>query len=198
MGTEYKFGSATNYVEVQTDGTLNLGGTARVYKKVVIANANLGKGGTAPDEIIIGNYTGWEFDLNDDAVMTRSIPKDWATGTDIVVEVCWYCNEAYAAANAEVRWNCAWSCSPHDGTEAVDAPTHGSSGNSGDINIPATAKYLREDAVVTIPGASIAAGDEIGLTLSRVALGAGNNPTAKPTVLHCYLKYQIDKLGSTT
>ncbi len=198
MGNAYSLGSGVNVTSFDNDGRQSMAGNAQVFRKVVIANANLGKGTTAPAEVVIGNFTGWEFDVNDDAVVTTAIPKDWAAGTDIVIQACWYCNEAYAPGNGEVRWNAAWSCAPHDVAEALDAPTHTGSGNSGDINIPATAKYLLENDIVTIPGASIAAGDEIGVTVSRVALGAGNNPTAKPTMLHLYLKYKVGQIGSAT
>jgi hypothetical protein len=191
-------GDGTNYAQFAADGELTLAGTARVAKTIILANANLGKGTTAATQVVLGNYDGWEFDIDDDAVVTHGVPKDWASGTDITIDLSWYINEAYATNSGEVRWQVAWSMCPHNGSEAVDAPTHASSGDSGDINIPATAKTLSENTAVTIPAASIALGDEIGLTLKRVALTGGNNPTAKPTVIHLYIRYIADKLGTAT
>jgi len=197
-GAKLGDGGATNYAAFAADGELTLAGTARVTKTLVLSNADLGKGTTAPAEVALGNYTGWEFDLNDDAIMTTALPKDWASGTDIEIEVCWYVNEAYALQSAEVKWQVAWSMTPHDGTEALDAPTHTGTDNSGDVNINATAKTLLETTVETIPAASIAVGDEIGLTVKRIALTGGTDPTAKPTIIHVYINYTADKLGAAT
>ena len=194
-GPSGNIGDATNYTEIKTDGEINLHGTARVYKKKIIPVQDLSVGGTAPDQAILGNVLGYSYDINDDSVFSTELPNDWCSGTDVVISCDWYINEAYAAANGEVRWQAAWSALPHDSTEAVDAPTHSGSDNSGDINIPATAKYLTETAVETIPAASLSAGDEIGITFKRVALGDGANPTADPVVVNIYLKYTSDRLG---
>jgi len=197
-GPSGNIGDATNYCEIKTDGEINLHGTARVYKKVIIPVQELSDGGTAPDAAILGNTLGYSYDLNDDSVFTTELPRDWAAGTDIAIMVDWYINEAYATGSGEVRWQAAWSCIPHDNTEAVDAPTHSATDNSGDINIPATAKYLTETTVETIPAASVSAADEIGITLKRVALGGGSDPTADPVVVNVYLKYISDRLGEAT
>jgi hypothetical protein len=191
-------GAWTNYASFAADGELTLHGTARVTRIDLLANANLGKGTTGMEQIIVGNYTAWEADIDDDAVISTAIPKDWAPGTDIVVEVCWFVDEAYATASAEVRWQVDWSATPNDGSEAIDAPTHSGSGDTGDVNVPATANGVTESEAVTIPGASLAVGDEIGLTLSRIDLADGTDPTAKPSVVHLYLKYTSDRLGEAT
>lgn len=66
----------TNYAAFAADGTLTLNGTARVIRTLAIANANLGKGGTAPSQVIVGNYNVWEYGVNDDTVFTFHIPHD--------------------------------------------------------------------------------------------------------------------------
>jgi hypothetical protein len=191
-------GGTTNYCQIAADGEITLAGTARVKKHVDLANAALGKGSTAPTQVIIGTYTAWEFDIGDDAVLDLDVPPDWASGTDIVLTVCWYIDEAYATASGEVQWRMAWSACPHDSTEAIDAPTHTGSADSGDVNIPATAKYLTETTVLTISGASLSAGDALGITLSRIALTGGTDPTADPAIVHVEMQYTADKLGEAT
>ena len=185
----------TNYVGVATDGTLTLYGTSRKAKHEVIANAALGKGATAPTEVVVGNYTVWEFGLNDDAVLDWEVLSDWAPGTDVEVHIHWQINEAYAAASGEVQWQATWSACPHDETEALDSPTHTGTLDSGDQNIPTNARELAFTNIGTIPGASLSAEDSIGLILKRVALDAGTDPTAEPGVLFLEFHYTVDKFG---
>ena len=191
-------GGTTNYCQIAADGEITLAGTARVKKHVSLANASLGKGTTAPSQVTIGNYNAWEFDISDDSVLDIDLPPDWASGTDVVFVVCWYINEAYATNSGEVQWRMAWSACPHGATEAIDAPTHSGSSDSGDVNIPATAKYLTETTVLTISGASLSVGDAIGITLSRIALTGGTDPTADPAIVHVEMQYTADKLGEAT
>lgn len=190
-------GAPTNYANIAPDGEVTLVGTARVMKHIFLDNADLGKGTTAPSQTIIGNYTAWEFDVDDDCVVDFIVPSDWDSSTDIDIEVCWYIDEAYATNSGEIRWQAAWSACPHTSTEAIDAPTHTGTDNSGDINIPATAKYLTETTVETIPAASLSAGDDIGITFSRVAIGDGSNPVADPGVTHIKIKYTSNCLGGS-
>ena len=156
---------------------------------------NLGKGSTKPTEVIVGNFNTVEYGINDDSVFSFHVPDDWSAGTDLVLKVHWQADEAYATNNGEVRWNTAWVAIPPNNTEILDSPTHSGSGNSGDVDIPANAKQLREDTVVTIAGASLSIGDCIGVTLSRVALGDGSNPTAEPGVVNVHIHYTSDNIG---
>lgn len=184
-----------NVVSLGSGGVL-MSGTARVIKKMYLNNAAFTKGGTAPTQVILGNLNGWEFDIGDDAVMTRMICSDWATGTDLTVKVCWYIDEAYTS-DKEIQWRIDWSALPHDFSETVDSPTHSGQIDSGVINIPAVAKRMGTSTVGTISGASLSAGDMLGFTLSRIAV-AGDDPTAKPTIHHLIIEYTADKLGTAT
>jgi len=188
-------GEDDSIVSIGSGGVL-MSGTARVTKCYQITNAALGKGSTKPDEIIVGNYWGWSYDIDDDSVFTIILPDDWAVGTDVLIYVRWAIDEAYATANGEVRWEATWSATPADSTEAIDVA--GTTDNSGDVNIPATAYFLTETLVETIPGASLAAGDEIGITLKRVAIGDGTDPTADPVATCVGFTYTADKLGEAT
>jgi len=190
-------GGASNYAEIKADGEINLHGTARVKKQIRIDNADLGKGTTAASQVVIGNYSAWEYDVNDDSVFTFHLPNDWASGSDITINIDWYINEAYAANSGEIKWEVSWSAAPHDDSEAIDAPTHTGSSDTGDVNIPATAKHLTSNSL-TISGASLSAGDQIGVTLKRVAITDGSNPAVDPGVVDLNIEYTADKLGEAT
>lgn len=159
-----------------------------VYKTVDISY-DLGLGVSSPTGTKIGDYLGWAYTINDDSLFDVCLPNDWKSGTDVEVYVLWAIDEAYATGNGEVRWQLDWSAVPRDASEALDAPTHTGSDNSGDINIPATAKTLTSSLVETIAAANLSADDVLGIQFSRVAIGDGNNPTAEPTVLALQFKY---------
>lgn len=196
-------GGSAGHVKVADDGTttltakgLLLEGTARVTKEIILAAAYLERGVTAPDLSLLGDFLTWSYDINDDSVITALIPDDWAPGTDIIIKVHWFIDEAYAA-DKEVKWQCEYSLCPHDETEAIDAPTHSGTLTSSSQNIPAVAKRLTETQIGAISAASISAGDEIGLTLTRIAAD-NDDPTADPQVVHLEIMYTANKLGIAT
>lgn len=190
-------GAPTNYANFGPDGELTLVGTARVLDQIAVNNANFGKGATAPDQVILGNYTGWEYEIDDDSVFSIHIPHQYEPGTDLTLKFDWYVDEAYATNSGEVNFQVVWDATPHDSTEPIDNPTHGATVTTGDINIPATAKYFTSNSV-TISGTNIVADDQIGITLSRIALVGGNDPTAKPTIVDVHIEYTMNKLGIAT
>lgn len=173
-------------------------GPQQIVKTIDIEADSLGKGSTKPTEVIVGHFNTVEYGINDDSKFSFHVPDDWDTGTNIVLAVHWQVDETYAANSGEVRWNVAWDAIPPDDVELLASPTHSGSANSGDIDIPANARQLREDDVVTIAGASLSAGDCIGVTLSRVALGAGSNPTAEPGIVNVHIHYVAGSLGGNT
>lgn len=190
-------GGTTNYLDISTDGTLTLVGTAKVDKHLSIQNANLGKGNTAPTQVILDNYNGWEFDINDDSILDIELPHELDTSEDIIIHISWYVDEAYSVSNAEVQWQLDWSATPHDSTEPIDAPTHGGTIQTGDINIPAMAKSIHHVTNMVIDAGNITdTHDLIGVKISRIALNGGSNPFAKPTVVGVHLEYTADKLGT--
>ena len=183
-----------NSTIIKPDGEVNLEGTARVTRGISINNANLGKGSTAPSQVIIGNYNSWEFSINDDSVFTFHLPNNWAVGTDVILEICWYIDEA---GGDEIKWRVDWSATPHNSTEVIDAPTDSGNSDTGDIVIPATVKYLTTNDLI-IPGANLSVEDQLGIKLSRISITDGVNPTNKPAVIDIHIQYTLDKLGEAT
>lgn len=179
----------TNPPTWRLDGIFML--NTAVVDHVDIQNAALGKGATAPTEIIIGVYTAWEYDINDDSHMDFILPHKYIAGSDVVINICWGIDEAYVTNSAEVRWACEWKAI--EVGEVISGG--GTTDNSGDINIPAVAWTFIGTLVETIPGASLAAGDQIGLDIHRVALGDRVNPTAKPAILSIHIEFEVDKIG---
>ncbi len=185
-------GGVTNHTKILPDGEITLFGTARVKAQIAIDNANLGKGATRATEVIIGNYNAWLFGINDDSVFTFHVPHEYASGTDIVINIDWYIDEP---AGDEIKWQITWSATPHDSTEAIDSA--GASVDTGDILIPTTPKFLTTNGL-TIPGAGLTEGDQVGVTLKRIAITDGTNPGNEPAVVDLHIEFTKNKLGEAT
>ncbi len=187
----------TNYTALASDGLQTMVGTARVKKEFTIDAINLDKGNQGPDAVILGNSIGYSYDIGDDSVMNFEIPYDCDTSEDIKIEIYWYINEARTGANEEVQWRAQWSACPANATEAIDAPTHTGTIDFGDQLIPTVAKYLTEVSG-TIAAASIADADFVSMTIDRVVLDGGANPTADPVIVQIEVEYTMNKLGKAT
>jgi len=185
-----------NSTIIKPNGEINLEGTARVKKQIYLDNANLGKGGTAPDQIIDGGCTAWEFDIGDDSVLVTELPKDWAESTDLTIKICWYIDEEYSS-DKEVQWRTSWIAIGHDGTEQVGSPEHSGQVDSGDINIHAVANTMLLSSICTISSSNLSVGDMLGLTISRIDV-THDDPTNDPRVHHVLVEYTADKLGKAT
>jgi hypothetical protein len=187
-----RLGNASNYTQIDDDGTLTQVGTARTYKLVNLGIDGLAQGASAPSVVKLGNFYGYGFTKGDDGyVRAFELPCDWDSTTGITVKIHWYINEAYATRSGEVRWNILYTPRAESG-EAVDSGSL--TLDFGDVNIPAVAKHLIETEA-TIPAANLAVDDVIGMILTTVSLTAGVDPTAEPVCVGIEIEYVSNKLG---
>ena len=191
----FQIGDETNYILFSPDGEISLHGNARVLRELAFPLEGIGKGATAPTVTRLANSYGWAFTIGDDGYACFEVPLDWDSSTSIEITMHLYVDEAYAFNSAEVRFQGTWSASPEDGSEAIDAATHTGTLDSGDINIPATAKAEFEISLGSIPAASLAAHDIVHILFSRIALAAGNDPAAEPVVTAVEYEWTANKLG---
>lgn len=191
-------GGTTNYLGVDASGRLTLYGAARVMDEIEVFPSALGRGSTKPDEVNVGNFSGLSYDIGDDSIFQVEVPSDWDSSSALTMYIYWYINEAYATGSGEIQWRARWSACPTDGSELVTGPTHTGTIDFGDQNIHATANRLVKSNAGTIAAASLTAHDMIGLTLDRVALDGGSNPTADPVILRVEFTYISNKLGDAT
>jgi hypothetical protein len=145
--------------------------------------------GVPPTPVTRTPYRGYSYTIADASILSAPVPNDWEDlpSTAITFYVRWLCNEAYALANGEVRFQSLYYTTDQN-NQLLGAGTTATV-NSGDVNIPTTALMIQESACGTILAANLAAGDTIGVTLSRVALGAGVNPTAEPEIIAVWMEY---------
>ncbi len=195
MGEAYALGSGANVTKFDNNGRQTMAGNARVMKEVPLNITSLAPGASGAAQGKIGNYPGWEFGINDDMLDEFEVPFDWDESTDLQFKVYWGIDEAYVTNSGEVQWQIVWSACPSDASEALDAPTHTGTIDFGDQNIPATAKFLTKTGAGLVAAASLAHGDLMGFTLSRVALDGGSNPGAEPIAVHVEVEYVAHSLG---
>ncbi len=189
-----KFGDGSNYTNFNSVGRQTMSGTGRVLEKTLINLEGLEKGATAPTVTRVGNLYGYAFGINDDGYLQFDVPWDHDLSEGQPISIHLYINEAYATNSGEVRFQGAFSCIAEG--ESVVAPTHSGTLDSGDINIPATANALFHITLGTIPADHLTTHDTVTILLTRIALVAGNNPTAEPVVLHVDFESVKNSLGA--
>lgn len=140
--------------------------------------------GTVPPAVAAFNgYQAAAFTVNDDCVLPNfQMPDGYLQNIGIMVSFRWQISEAFAVGNAQVRFQFDWAATPADESEDLTAPTHTGTGNTGDLPVPAIQDALANDAICTIPGASLSALDSIGFTLTRIA-AAGAAPLVEPRII---------------
>jgi len=166
-------------------------GTSKVGV-IEIPTATLAVGATPPAAVTRAPFSGYGYTVGDDSYFQFPLPADYELQTgaslpDFSVYARWCCNENYAAANGEVRFQVSWVVSNQNGEALLSG--RGGQDHSGDINIPATALQIQETRIADITTDYILAGDTIGCTLSRVAAEAGTAPTAEPEILKLWVVY---------
>lgn len=169
-------------------GITVLGYGHRLSGRIPIEITRLAAGDVPPTSVVVGNFQGYAFTIADDGQFSFPLPDDYLPGTDIDLYVRWACNETYAANTGEVRWEAYYQTVANDMSQAIGAGTGGTL-NSGDINLPAAARRLRENRIGIIPAANIDLGDTIRVDIERVALVAGNNPVQEPEIYAVFLDY---------
>jgi len=183
-----------HYARFAADGELNLYGTARVTRMINLGIDGLATGAAAPVVRRLGDFYGYEFSLNDDGfVRPFEIPYDCDITAPINFKIHWYINEAYGLSNGEIKWEIKYT--PRAIGEVVNAGS--ATLDTGDINIPGTALFLAENAVV-IPAAALAFDDVIGIQVKRIALTGGVDPAAEPVIVGLEITYIANKLGVAT
>lgn len=190
-------GDTTNYAEIKNDGELSLHGSAQVKHTVWFTGA-LEHGATPPDYTELGDYPAWSYDINDDSKIAMPIPKWVDTSATFQAHIVWAIDEAYSLGSGEIQWQLDWSACPYDASEAVDSPSHNGQVKSGDVNIPATAKYLTITSFTAIAASNIADEDIFGAKVSRVAIDDGDDPTADPCIIAVIIEFTKNKLGEAT
>lgn len=187
-------GGTTNYANFATDGELTLVGTARVIKEIVIPMEAVFPGPVAPTATIIGNFVVRQFSqaVTQSVFAVFHVPKDWASGTNILIHVHW----APINGNAgDVVWDIDYKSIASDNNEVL-------SGAGTALTVTDSTQTLQDELLessdMTISGAGLALEDTIGITVSRDTGDAADTYASAASLVLVEIKYTADKLGTGT
>lgn len=187
-----KVGAGANYLEVKSDGEINLHGTARVTKTVTMdyftATMNSGN-----ENRIYGRDA--DPDADEYIIWTVYIPNDIASGTDVVVKFRWCPTVSNVSGSDKyVYWRGDYNS--HGSSGIIGAPP---SVNPFSTTVPdeEIARTVHETTFETISGLS--AGDFLSIRMYRDADHASDDyPNDVFVFLNAFIEYTADKLGTAT
>ena len=151
-------------------------------------------GGSGTVITAVGDYVGEAFGIGDDIYVVFEVFDDWDETSDFTIGMH-YCHNTAGESAEEMQFTADWSACPHDGTESLAAPTHADAIDGGDFSPHATQYQNDEQTLGTISAASLVVGDDMGITLTRIAIDAGDEVEGEPIVIHLTVTYDADRRG---
>ena len=186
------FGGVTNYTQISATGVLTMAGTARVKKEIQVTAEDFRKGASSPTAAIIGNYAVLQFAgvaTTQSVNTTFHLPDDMDLSEDLTVHVHWAPSNANAG---NVKWQITWDATASENGELI-------SDAGATITVidatQTTQDELLETADMTIPAASLAAEDTIGITLFRDPTDGDDTYGSAASFVLVEFGYIANKLG---
>jgi len=150
-----------------------------------LANSN----GVPPTAVTVGEWRGYAYTVADISNFQIPVPADWdqnvGAGSAITCTIRWACDEV-VGAGVVVEYRVAYETVDQN-NQVINAGT-AATADTGDIIIPTLASQMTQNTVSTILAANLAAGDTIGVSLSRIT-AVGVSPTAEPEIYAVWFDY---------
>jgi hypothetical protein len=185
-----KFGTATDYSEFETDGTLKFNGDAEVWDDIIISASNLRPGNTPPVYAAFqGGIFGARFDAGvaDEVYGSFEIPHDYKEGGDLYFHVHW-------SPTTTNTGNIVWGIEYTVGNMGAVFSTNDTKTGTPTA-APGTVGKHEIKNIYIIPGESIKIGAIIAFRLFRQ--NGGTDTFTGNAFLHSVgIHYQIDTIGS--
>lgn len=187
-------GDATNYTEIQTDGSIVLHGTARKYKEVQTYAYNIyGSAATyngvscqAAGTVILDNkFISKSFDSGasagtaEAAIASFKLPEDYDAGTDIKVNIAWTSVETTGNVIFGIGLLAVGDGEQFNGTETYQIGTEAAP----------TTSYQKVSTEVTFSGTGMEAGDDVSIIVYRDADNANDTMAGDALMTTLSLKY---------
>ena len=191
VDTPLKLGTATDYTEFETDGTVVFNGEAIVWKDIFFPMAPPKTTGAGNPTLVAwnGNLRGYSFAVGDTHDFDpQEFAHDGKQGSTATFHIH-FVSRTNVAADRAVKWQLEYSQANRNGV--FPAPTT----ISIEVTIPSgttTLTHVAEDI------ASFTTGDVAGqmfTKLTRIA-ATGTAPADDPIVIGVHYHYQLDTVGS--
>jgi hypothetical protein len=192
IGGGFAIGGATDFTEIETDGTLEFNGAATVWDDVNIGGVVLGgPPATHPDIVLIQDSTGTStgvyglaFAIGENGSGFIEVPHAAKVGANVQVHIHWTGNAAPTGTDY-VRWSLTYFFVGEG--ETIPA------GTTIEVETAYDTQYKR----VTSNFAAFAADpmDQLGFTVSRIT-ATGDAYAGDAIALTIGVHYEIDTVGS--
>ena len=201
---EHRFGDTSNYLDIESDGTIEFNGTATVWDDMRILPGSFDRPGVADPAIVPyapgggGNTYLWEFAKNDIASFTIQLPHSYKQGTDIGVHIHWTPGtRGNEESGTTVGWkvDCSWAningtfgaLSTSDLSDTTVGTDH-THQMTPEVNITGTGKNISSMLLCNVKRTDTGTDD------TWASINSGQLPLLMEIDFH----YEIDTVGSRT
>lgn len=194
-----EIGGATNYLQVEADGTIKQNGDSTVYNDIN-TGINPRNTGTGRPTLatMVGGVQEFQFAVDDYASLNAiELLHGWKEGSTIEFHCHWRTGGLNDTTVRGVKWEIEYCWSNKSGDGAPEAVT-GTTTISTETSIASgeaayTHKYT-SIGTLTPTGGKIEA--QLSLKIKRIASVTNTAPAADPFLLSVGIHYEIDTLGS--
>jgi len=191
-----RIGGASDYTEVESDGTVEFNGNATVWNDANVGAVNLtlpASGQPDEDEFVDegGSDTGittWAYAIGEKSSGSIEIPHDYKEGSDIYFHIHWQGIAAPAGGTDNVNWQLTYTVGQIN--ETLDAATT----ITKEIAIDTQYDFKLSD-FAAITGTNFNIGDQFLFTIERIAASA-DDYAGDCLVATVGLHYECDTVGS--
>lgn len=192
-------GDATNKAEIKADGEINLHGTARVNRHLLIDPKRFKMpAANFPGESFEDLFYTLDFDdsAEESANCQEHIPWRWDSTTDIEVIIDWL-HDANAATDAlKVLWGVEYK-SITAGEAVAGAGTEITQLSAGNHNVD-EGLLVRTTFTAKILGSNLAYGDVLGMRVFRKAADGTDTLVGDARLVNVHFHFVMNKLGEAT
>lgn len=194
-----KFGTSTDYLQIDNSGLLSLHGDATVWDDLRIEPVPRSSGAKAP------SFISWKgglylYDFNDavlasekEIFFTVQMPHTWATGTAVEPHVHWV-NKTAGTAGQVIRWGLEYSFANIGETFSTPNTIYATTiAGGGDITVP-DEHMITEFASIDMTGKGIST--VLVCRIFRNSSDAADTYGGTAGLLYLDWHYQVNSMGS--
>jgi hypothetical protein len=201
----YQIGNTSNYMQVGTDGTVTLGGTATAWNDFVVnPMTTKNTGGSSPSWALLISTNIWAYQFRDgftdELTFTVQLPHDYKQGSTIYPHIHWC--PVTAAGTSRVNWVLEYQWINLGESLSSTGSTQTGYLVVGDEGYPAISLGSKQHAITKfgsgISGLTKTISSIIMCRIYRNGSDGSDNYTDNAALLSVDFHYEIDAFGSST
>jgi hypothetical protein len=199
-GAQLGDGGTTDYLQVESDGTIEFNGAATVWDDFVVpvqvASRSTVPGTTAPNELAYRSGLVYEFPdaVDRTCYFVIQLPHTYKEGTNVVFHIHWTIDTSGAGGGAEnVEWDYSYSASSPTSDNSEQWPVATTGTQTVDVQNEAQHDHIMDD-IVTITGTNFKISEVIIMSLTRT--GTTDSYGGHALLVSADVHHEIDTVGS--